>query len=183
MITTIIVIAVVAVLVLWVISVQRKLVSAEEIVKNAMSQIGVQQSSRWDALTGLVELLKSYNEHEYNTLKDVIAARSNIGSNSSASEAQAQEDLITKVMSRISVVAEQYPNIKADTMYVNTMNSVNTYENQVRLSRMTYNDSVTRYNRMIRQIPDSIVASIFRFTEKDYLKEVAAKADMPSLKI
>lgn len=183
MITTIIVIAVVAVLVLWVISVQRKLVSAEEIVKNAMSQIGVQQSSRWDALTGLVELLKSYNEHEYNTLKDVIAARSNIGSNSSAAEAQAQEDLITKVMSRISVVAEQYPNIKADTMYVNTMNSVNTYENQVRLSRMTYNDSVTRYNRMIRQIPDSIVASIFRFTEKDYLKEVAAKADMPSLKI
>jgi LemA protein len=183
MLTTVIVIAVIALLVLWVISVQRKLVNAEEIVKNAMSQIGVQQSSRWDALTGLVELLKSYNEHEYNTLRDVIAARSNIGSNSSAAEAQAQEDLITKVMSRISVVAEQYPNIKADTMYVNTMNSVNTYENQVRLSRMTYNDSVTRYNRMIRQIPDSIVASIFRFTEKDYLKEVAAKADMPSLKI
>lgn len=183
MITTIIVIAVVAVLVLWVISVQRKLVSAEEIVKNAMSQIGVQQSSRWDALTGLVELLKSYNEHEYNTLKDVIAARSNIGSNSSAAEAQAQEDLIGKVMMRLNVVAEQYPDLKADTMYVNTMNSVNTYENQVRLSRMTYNDSVTRYNRMIRQIPDSIVASIFRFTEKDYLKEVAAKADMPSLKI
>ena len=183
MITTIIVIAVVAVLVLWVISVQRKLVSAEEIVKNAMSQIGVQQSSRWDALTGLVELLKSYNEHEYNTLKDVIAARSNIGSNSSASEAQAQEDLIGKVMMRLNVVAEQYPDLKADSMYVNTMNSVNTYENQVRMSRMTYNDSVTRYNRMIRQIPDSIVASNFRFTEKDYLKEVAAKADMPSLKI
>jgi LemA protein len=183
MITTIIVIAVVAVLVLWVISVQRKLVSAEEIVKNAMSQIGVQQSSRWDALTGLVELLKSYNEHEYNTLKDVIAARSNIGSNSSASEAQAQEDLIGKVMMRLNVVAEQYPDLKADSMYVNTMNSVNTYENQVRMSRMTYNDSVTRYNRMIRQIPDSIVASIFRFTEKEYLKENAAKADMPSLKI
>ena len=183
MITTIIVIAVVAVMVLWVISVQRKLVSAEEIVKNAMSQIGVQQSSRWDALTGLVELLKSYNEHEYNTLKDVIAARSNIGSNSSASEAQAQEDLIGKVMMRLNVVAEQYPDLKADSMYVNTMNSVNTYENQVRMSRMTYNDSVTRYNRMIRQIPDSIVASIFRFTEKDYLKEVAAKADMPSLNI
>ncbi len=183
MITTIIVIAVVAVLVLWVISVQRKLVSAEEIVKNAMSQIGVQQSSRWDALTGLVELLKSYNEHEYNTLKDVIAARSNIGSNSSASEAQAQEDLIGKVMMRLNVVAEQYPDLKADSMYVNTMNSVNTYENQVRMSRMTYNDSVTRYNRMIRQIPDSIVASIFRFAEKEYLKENAAKADMPSLKI
>ena len=180
---TIIVIAVVVLLVLWIISAQRKLVNAEELTKNAMSQIGVQQNSRWDALTGLVELLKSYNEHEYQTLKGVIAARAGINSNSTADEAQAQEDLITTVMSRISLVAEQYPNLKADSMYIKTMDSVNTYENQVRMSRMVYNDSVTRYNRLIRQIPDSIVASIFRFTEKQYLKENAAKADMPSLKI
>ena len=183
MLTTVIVIAVIVLIVLWIISAQRKLVNAEELTKNAMSQIGVQQSSRWDALTGLVELLKSYNEHEYNTLKDVIASRSVIGSNSTASEAQAQEDLITSVMSRISLVAEQYPNLKADAMYVKTMDSVNTYENQVRMSRMVYNDSVTRYNRLTRQIPDSIVASIFHFTEKEYLKEDASKKDMPSLKI
>jgi len=180
---TIIVIAIVALLVLWVISAQRKLVNAEELVKNAMSQIGVQQSSRWDALTGLVELLKSYNEHEYQTLKGVIAARQGIDGNSSADQAQAQEDLIGNVMGRLSVVAEQYPNLKADSMYIKTMDSVNTYENQVRMSRMTYNDSVTRYNRMIRQIPDSIVASLFRFTEKQYLKEDASKKDMPSLKV
>jgi LemA protein len=180
---TIIIIAVVVLLVLWIISAQRKLVNAEELTKNAMSQIGVQQNSRWDALTGLVELLKSYNEHEYQTLKGVIAARAGINSNSTADEAQAQEDLITNVMSRISLVAEQYPNLKADSMYIKTMDSVNTYENQVRMSRMVYNDSVTRYNRLIRQIPDSIVASIFHFTEKQYLKENAAKADMPSLKI
>ena len=180
---TIVIIAVVVLLVLWIISAQRKLVNAEELTKNAMSQIGVQQNSRWDALTGLVELLKSYNEHEYQTLKGVIAARAGINSNSTADEAQAQEDLITNVMSRISLVAEQYPNLKADSMYIKTMDSVNMYENQVRMSRMVYNDSVTRYNRLIRQIPDSIVASIFRFTEKQYLKENAAKADMPSLKI
>ena len=68
-------------------------------------------------------------------------------------------------------------------MYIKTMDSVNTYENQVRLSRMSYNDTVTRYNRMTRQIPDSIVAAIFHFTEKQYLKEDAAKKDMPSLKV
>ena len=180
---TLIVIVVVALLVFWVISVQRKLVNAEELCKNAMSQIGVQQSSRWDALSGLVELLKSYNEHEYNTLRDVIAARSNIDSNSSAADAQAQEDMITKVMQRLSVVVEQYPQLKADSMYQETMESVNTYENQVRMSRMVYNDSVTRYNRLIRQIPDSIVASIFHFDQRDYLKEDKTKADRPSLKI
>ncbi len=183
MIITIVIIAVIVLLVLWVISSQRKLVSAEELTKNAMSQIGVQQNSRWDALTGLVELLKSYNEHEYKTLKDVIASRKGIDANSTAEQAQAQENLIDGVMSRLAVVVEQYPDLKADAMYVKTMDSVNTYENQVRMSRMVYNDSVTRYNRLTRQIPDSIVASIFHFAEKQYLQENTAKADMPSLKI
>ena len=180
---TIIVIAVIVLLVLWVFSTQRKLVNAEELTKNAMSQIGVQQSSRWDALTGLVELIRSYNEHEYKTLKDVIASRAGIDSNSTAEEAQAQEDHISEAIRHINVVAEQYPDLKANQTYVKTMDEVGRYENQVRLSRMTYNDSVTRYNRMTRQIPESIVAALFRFTEKQYLKEDAAKKDMPSLKV
>ena len=183
MIATIIVIVVIALLVLWVISVQRKLVNAEELTKNAMSQIGVQQSSRWDALTGLVELIKSYNEHEYITLKSVIAARAGIDSNSTAEQAQAQEDPLQQALVQVRAISEQYPDLKADAMYIKTMDSVNTYENQVRLSRMTYNDTVTRYNRQIRQIPDSFVASLFHFTEKQYLKENTAKSDMPSLKI
>ena len=107
MITTIIVIAVIVLLVLWVISVQRKFVNAEEIVKNAMSQIGVQQSSRWDALTALVELIKSYNEHEYQTLRDVLAARAGITGQSTAAEAQAQEDLLQKAMVQVRAVSEQ----------------------------------------------------------------------------
>jgi len=178
-----IIIAVVAVLVLWFISVQRKLVNVDELTKNAMSQIGVQQSSRWDALTALVELIKSYNEHEYNTLKDVISMRSNITGKSTAAEAQQQEDLINNAMKSINVVVEQYPDLKANDMYTKTMDSVNVYENQVRLSRMTYNDTVTKYNRMIRQIPDSIVASILGFMAKDYLQEPVGKTDMPSFKI
>lgn len=181
--TAIIIIAVLAVLVIWIIGVQRKLVNAEELTKNAMSQIGVQQSSRWDALTGLVELLKSYNEHEYSTLKDVIAARAGIDANSSAADAQAQDNAFAAAMKQFNLVVERYPELKADAMYQKTMDSVNTYENQVRLARMTYNDTVTRYNRQIRQIPDSFVASLFRFGEKQYLQEDAAKKDMPSLKI
>ncbi|MBR0223338.1 MAG: LemA family protein, partial [Bacteroidales bacterium] len=65
--TAIIIIAIVAILVLWVISVQRKLVKQEEICKNGLSQIGVQQSSRWDALKALVELTKGYSDYEYKT--------------------------------------------------------------------------------------------------------------------
>lgn len=179
----IIIIAVLALLVVWAIGVQRKLVASEETVKNALSQIGVQQSSRWDALTALVELIKSYNEHEYNTLKDVISARKNITGDSTAAEADAQEAQLTAAAKQINVVAERYPELKANEMYNKTMESVNTYENQVRMSRMVYNDTVTKYNQLIRQIPDSFIASLFHFTAKDYLKEDETKSSMPSMKI
>ena len=181
--TVIIIIAIVAILVLWVISVQRKLVKQEEICKNGLSQIGVQQASRWDALTAIAELIKGYSEHEYKTISDTIAQRRPITSGSTTADANAQENLFTQAMSALNVVVERYPELKANEQFNKGIDNVNLYENQVRMSRMTYNDSVTRYNRLTRQIPDSIVASLFHFAEKQYLQEDQAKKDMPSLKI
>ena len=181
--TIIIIIAIIALLVLWVISVQRKLVNQDELCKNAMSTIGVQQESRWDALTGMVELIKSYNEHEYNTLRDVIAQRRTIDGNSTAEEADAQENLMGQVASRLNVVVERYPELKANENYAKAMDAVDKYTNMVRTSKMVYNDTATKYNKLIRQIPDSIVASLFGFKVRDYLKIEDKKADMPSLKI
>ena len=180
---TIIIIAILAIAVLWFISGQRKLVSQDELCQNAMSQIGVQQQSRWDALTALAELVKSYNEHEYKTLMDVIAQRKDIDGNSSAEDANKQEDALNGLTARIKLVAEQYPDLKANENYAKAMDSVNTYENLVRTSRMVYNDTVTMFNRLVRQFPDSIIASILHFDKKDYLKEVAGKTEMPSMKI
>ncbi len=179
----IIIIAIIAVLAIWVVGVQRKLVKQEEVCKNGMSQIGVQLSSRWDALTSLAELIKSYNEHEYKTLQDVIAARTGITGNSSAEEVQKQEGALKDLASRINLVVERYPDLKANENYAKAMDSVNTYENQVRMSRMVYNDSVTLYNRIVRQFPDSIVASLFHFAEKPYLEEDKTKTDRPSMAI
>ena len=181
--TLIIVIAVIALLVLWVISVQRKLVNQDELCKNSMSTIGVQQESRWDALTGMVELIKSYNEHEYNTLRDVIAQRRPIDGNSTAEEADMQESLMGQVASRLNVVIEQYPDIKANENYGKAMDAVDKYTNMVRTSKMVYNDTATNYNKLIRQIPDSIVASLFGFKVREYLKIEDQKTGMPSLKI
>ena len=181
--TAIIIIAILAVLLFWGIGVQRKLVNQEELCKNAMSQIGVQQNSRWDALTALVELVKSYNEHEYNTLRDVIAQRKNITGESTVAEAQAQEQVLTGLVRNINLVAEQYPELKANENYAKAMDSVNLYENQVRLSRMTVNDTVTKFNKEIRQFPTSIVAGMLGFKTRDYLDEAVGKSDMPSMKI
>lgn len=181
--TLIIIIAVIALIILWVIGVQRKLVNKEEICKNAMSQIGVQQASRWDALKALAEMTKSYSEYEYKTLSDIIAQRRPITAGSTSADANAQENMLTQAMTHIMAVGEQYPALKASETYVKTMDSVNTYENQVRMSRMVYNDSVTAFNRIIRMFPDSLIAGMLGFTTREYLVENIGKDQMPSMKI
>ena len=180
--TLIIIILIVAILVLWVISVQRKLVKHEEICKNGLSQIGVQQSSRWDALKALAELTKGYSDYEYKTMTDTIAQRRPITANSTSADANAQESLFTQAMSHLNVVVEKYPELKANENYIKTMDSVNTYTDQVRMSQMVYNDSVTKFNQLIRQFPDSIVASLFHFVSRDYLQVNEQKTEMPSMK-
>ena len=180
---TILIIAVLAVIiVMWFVSVQRKLVVMDENINNAMSQIGVQLSSRWDALTALLDLTKGYAEHEYKTISDTIKMRTSISSKSSAKDVNEQENILTEAMGKIMAVAESYPELKANENYIKTMDSVNEYEEMVRKSRLVYNDSVTKLNRTIRMFPTSIAASLLRIESRDYLEADDKKADMPSLK-
>ncbi len=181
--TIIIIVAIIAIVAFWFMGIQRKLVSSDELCQNSMSQIGVQQQSRWDAVSALVKLTKSYNEHEYNTLVDVIKQRKDITRTSAVADANAQEDVLVAAADKIRFVAEQYPELKADATYAKTMDSLNNYENQVRMSRMVFNDSVTKYNRIVRQFPDSIVASILKFPLREYLKEVESKRELPEINI
>ena len=181
--TIIIIVAIIAIVAFWFMGIQRKLVSSDELCQNSMSQIGVQQQSRWDAVSALVKLTKSYNEHEYNTLVDAIKQRKDITRTSAAADANAQEDVLVAAADKIRFVAEQYPELKADATYAKTMDSLNNYENQVRMSRMVFNDSVTKYNRIVRQFPDSIVASILKFPLREYLKEVESKRELPEINI
>ena len=176
------IIAVVVLVVLWGVGAQRKLVALDENINNAMSQIGVQLSSRWDALTALLDLTKGYEEHEYKTLMDTVAQRKQITASSTAEDAQAQDNLITQTLGRIMAVAENYPDLKANENYITTMNSVNSYEGMVRQSRMIYNDCVTKLNRATRQFPTSLVAGIFGFSQRAYLEAESDKTDMPSMK-
>ena len=183
MTTTIIIIIVAALIVLWAISLQRQLVSKEEMCKNALSQIGVQQASRWDALKALAEMTKSYSEFEYKALTDIIAMRRPVTAASSVAEANEQENKITEALTHIMAVGEQYPELKASETYIKTMDSINTYENQVRMSRMVFNDSVTAFNRTVRSFPNNLIAGILGFSPKDYLVENTGKSEMPSMKI
>lgn len=175
--------AVIAVIALWMISTQRKLVVLDENISNAMSQIGVQLSSRFDALTALLDLTKGYAKHESETIIETIKSRrSVITAKSTPDEVVRQEGIISEALGRIAMVTEQYPDLKANQTYIKTMDAVQTFENMVRTSRLVYNDSVTKLNREIRMFPVSMIANMLGFEKRDYLEEQAAKVDMPSMK-
>ena len=171
---------VVVLFVLWVISCQRKLTIMDENVNNAMAQIGVQLSSRFDALTALMNLTKVYAAHESQTLIETInSRRSAITTTSTPDDVLKQESVISEAMDCISMMAEKYPELKANENYTKYMNAVDSYENMVRTSRLIYNDSVTKLNRELRMYPTSLLARVFGFRQRDYLEAVEEKVDMP----
>ena len=167
----------------WVMSTQRRLVVMDENINNAMSQIGVQLSSRFDALTALLDLAKGYAAHESQTLIETIKSRrSVITAKSTPQDVLQQEGAISEALGRISMVAERYPELKADKGYAKCMDAVDSYEKMVRTSRLIYNDSVTKLNREIRMFPVSLIAGMLGFRQRDYLEAREDKADMPSMK-
>ena len=182
--TILIIIALLVVLLAgWVMSTQRRLVVMDENINNAMSQIGVQLSSRFDALTALLDLAKAYAAHESQTLIETIKSRrSVITAKSTPQDVLQQEGVISEALGRISMVAERYPELKADKGYAKCMDAVDSYEKMVRTSRLIYNDSVTKLNREIRMFPVSLIAGMLGFRQRDYLEAREDKADMPSMK-
>ena len=177
--TLVIVIAVIAALVLYGVSVQNSLVKSDELCNNALKQISVQQTSRYDVIMSLIKLTREYSSYESETLQKVVEARRIVTANPSVKDIQENEAVLNSTLSRLIAVAEQYPDLKASTNYQESMKSIKEYEENVRLSRMTFNDTVTKYNNQVRMFPSSIFAAIFGFSKRDYLEENPAKMEFP----
>ena len=180
--TLIIILAIAAVLVLWGISMQNKLVQSDELCNNALKQINVQQISRYDALKALIKLTREYASYESETLEKVIAQRRITSSaNPTAADINANEQVLQEVSAKLIAVAEQYPDLKANQSYQQTMADIKQYEENVRLSRMTFNDTVTKFNNMVRMFPGSLVAGLLGFAKREYLADEPAKKDYPDI--
>lgn len=178
--TSIAIIAIVLVIILWIISTQRRLVVLNENISNAMSQIGVQLSSRFDALTALLDSTKGYAKDESEALIETInSKRSIITAQSPPNDVLVQEEIIFEALVRIAMIIEKYPELKINETYIKAMDAVQVYENMLRTSHLIYNNSVTKLNREIRVFPVSMIAGILGFRPRDYLVEQENKIDMP----
>ena len=177
-----VIVALAVIIIGYFISTQRSLVSLDEMCKNALSQIEVQLNSRFDAVVALAKTAAQYAKHESETIIQTIEARGGHTSAATPAGINAQSDLLGQMMSRLNVVVEQYPELKASELYQKAQEGQAEYEENVRMSRMVYNDTATKMNRMVRQWPSSIVAQMLHFDVKDYLKvDNEKKKDYPDL--
>lgn len=181
--TLIIIIAVVVLLVLWVISVQNKLVKLDEFANNALKQINVQQMSRYDSLRTMVNTAREYaKDVESKTIIDAIEARRPVQSaNPTAEQINENEALLGQAIRNFNVVVEKYPELKSLDLYKNAQEEYAKNEDQVRMARMTFNDCVTKFNMQTRMFPGSVIARMLGFAPKEYLAEDKSKADIPDI--
>ena len=153
----------------WFLSTQRSLVVLDENCKNSLSQIEVQLNSRWDALMQLSRQAEKAGMIEAKAMIETIKARRPLVPNS-AQSINENEGQLNQLFSRLMMLGEQYPQFRSMPLFAKSMESISSYEENVRISRMVYNDTTTKFNRAIRQWPGSFVASMLHFTERDYLK-------------
>lgn len=166
---------------LWFVSTQRELVNLDEKCNNALSQIKVQLNSRWDALLALAKSASAYAKHESETLIKTIQSRQTTEVRT-AGDVNQQQTAFNEVLGRLMAVREAYPELKASDLFEKTMDGVKEYEENVRMSRMIYNDTATRMNRYVRQWPSSFVANMLHFDVKEYLNvDDQKKESMPDL--
>ena len=180
MIALIVIVVLLVIVGLYIYSTQRNLVDLDEKANNAISQIAVQLNTRWDAVTALVKLTEQYAKHEHDTMIETIAQR-RMHSITTADDINNQQSVIGQLMGRLMAVSEAYPQLQAADVYKDTMASLRGYEENVRVSRMVYNDCATKMNRMVRQWPSSFVASMLHFGKREYLQADESKKDFPDI--
>ncbi|MCR8969542.1 LemA family protein [Facklamia sp. 7083-14-GEN3] len=180
-----ILLGIVVVVALFWVGAYNNLIKARNGVEGSFSQIDVQLQRRNDLIPNLVETVKGYAKHERETLENVTKARQqliNLPADASPEIVNSKSNSLTSALSRLLVVSEQYPDLKANSNFQELQRSLEDTENKIAVSRQLYNSSVQTYNEKVQVFPNNVVAGVHGFGEKNYLEapEAARKAPQVS---
>ena len=177
--STLILIGVIAVIVIYVIFAYNGLVSKQEQLRSKWSQVETQYQRRSDLIPNLVATVKGYAKHESNTLREVMEARSkatqiNINPEKLDAESLAQynkaQGELSQALGRLLMITENYPDLKASEQFTSLQAELSGCENRIAVARDRYNDAAKKYNISRRRFPNNLFASAFGFSEVAYFK-------------
>jgi len=174
-----IVLAMVAVLVLWVIMVFNRLIVLRTRVEEAWADIEVQLKRRYNLIPNLVNTVKGYAGHEKEVFEKVTQARSAaMGATGMAEKAQA-ENMLSQTLKSLFAVAEAYPQLKANENFLHLQKELTDTEDKIQYSRRFYNTNVRDFNIKTQVFPSNIIANVFGFKRKDMFEAEEAARGVP----
>ena len=186
----IIVTAVVAIAVLWVINSYNRMVTAEEAVTTEWANVESQYQRRADLIPNLVSTVKGYATHESETLEAVVNARAkatqttldiNNFSREEFEKYQAAQGELNSALGRLMMITENYPDLKANQNFRDLQEQLEGTENRIQVTRQAYNNKARAYNTMIRRFPNNILSSMFGFDVVTYFHADVDAAKAPQV--
>jgi LemA protein len=178
-----IVLGVIALGLLWIVAVYNRFIRLIIRAKEAWADIDVQLKRRYDLIPNLVEAVKGYMKHEAGTLEKVTAARAAAMDAGGVEEKGRAENMLSGALKSLFAVAEAYPDLKANTNFLELQRELSDTENKIQAARRFYNTNVRDLNTAIESFPGNIVAGFFRFEPREFFEleagEEAARQPVP----
>ncbi len=162
-----IILAIVAVIILAIISMYNGLVQSKIKVDNAWSQIDVQLQRRFDLIPNFVETVKGYMTHEQETFEKIAQLRTSWANAESVSDKAKLDGELSTTLKTIMAVSESYPELKANQNFSELSEELRNTENKISFARQFYNDTATAYNTKLEVFPSNIIAGMFNFKSRD----------------
>ncbi|MFG0298794.1 MAG: LemA family protein [Phycisphaerales bacterium JB047] len=178
-----VVLAILLIALLWGVGIYNKLVGLRQHLKDSWSGVDVELKRRYGLIPNLVETVKGYAKHESDTLESVIAARNTaVASTGSPAQQAKDEGALIGAMRQLSVVVERYPELKADSQFINLQGELAETENRIASTRRLYNGNVREMNNAVQTFPSNIIAGMFSFKSAEYFEiEDAAVREAPKV--
>ncbi len=174
-----IILAIIVVLILWLIVAFNRLVTLRNRAKEAVSDIDVQLKRRYDLIPNLVETVKGYMGHERGVLEGVTQARTQAMQSGDALKSAKANDALSGTLKTLFAVAENYPDLKANTNFLELQRELTDTEDKIQASRRFYNATVRDLNTKIETFPTNLIASSFGFSDMQFFETSSAAEREP----
>lgn len=150
-------------------------------VKEAWSDIDVQLKRRYNLIPNLVETVKGYATHEREAFDSVTEARARAMGATTPEEQAKAENMLSSTLKSLFAVAEAYPDLKANTNFLELQRELSDTENKIQAARRFYNTNVKDYNTAIQQVPKNIIASLFKFNAEEFFAADESEKELPKV--
>ena len=158
------------------------LVGKRNKVRNSWSQIDVQLKRRFDLIPNLVEIVKGYANHERSTFEEITSTRTKYLSSNSPEDMMKANGELTQALGKLFAVAEAYPDLKANTNFLELQVELSKTEDKISYARQFYNDVSMDYNNSVQMFPSSMIANMFNFKEEPFFNVDEKEKDVPKIK-